>query len=554
MRKKVLIILTILGVIQLFCFFCYWHIRNKDILQIECGDGRLAFYYTSSEKLYANGENIRINSYFHEETGEYYLFFPDSFRNKRCRISLLGAEELAVNGGFYRTDSDADFLQEGRYSLAANDFFYVLNVMYGSDIPSAFISLSTENLPLLQESKENTDTGFLNMYNAGGDIQYQDEMVEIHGRGNSSWEYQQQKGYAITLASDAALVEAISSDKWNLIGNGYDHSLIENQIIYELAETVGLKYSPKLEHVDLYIDGEYVGVYLLTTKIRVAESSVDIENLDKETEILNDLPLYEYEAYGEIEPEAGESKGFLIPNNPWDITGGYLIEQDHAERYVEEASGFTTMQGNGFAIKEPQFATKEQAEYIRGFVQELTDAMVSGDGINPYTGKSYTEYIDLDSFVKNYIIQEITKNMDMNLTSQFFYKPRGINSLLYAGPVWDFDYTFGMSDAVVWDTALNNPKDLLAVKSYDPRQPGFSFGSLYRQDTFYKRVVWSYRNEFRERLQYLLNLGIDEYTGRIEKSAAMHHIRWESEEGQQEAAAVIKNFLEQRLRYLDEVW
>lgn len=554
MRKKILVFLLVSGFVQLTCFLYYWYMGNEDILRIECGDGELAVYYELTDRFYGDEDGILINGYQDEETGEYYLFFPADIRNVRCRLLLFGAEQLTVNGNIYATDSYAEFLEEGRYSLAANGSFYVLNVMYGSDIPSVFIKLDSENLPLLQESKENFDSGYLSMYDADGRMQYQDRVEEIHGRGNSSWEYQQQKGYAITLASEYALIKDCMSDKWNLIGNGYDHSLVENQMIYNLAEDVGLAYSPKLSHIDLYIDGEYVGVYLLTTKVRVAENSVAIDSLEKETELLNELPLNEYEVYGENGPEPGESKGCLIPDNPRDITGGYLIEQEHAERYEKEVSGFSTEQGNNFVIKSPEYASREQAEYIRGFVQEITDAITAEDGRNPYTGRSLEEYIDIDSFAKNYIIQEITKNMDMNLTSQFFYKPRGIESLLYAGPVWDFDYTFGMADTEVWNTALNDPEDLLAEQMYDSVQPGFTFGSLYQREIFYKNVVWIYRNEFRNRLQYLLDSGIDEYAARIKKSSAMNHVRWEVEEEYLTTVDNIKKFLEKRLEFLDSVW
>lgn len=554
MRRRTVLTLMLLGVIQLFLLLYWRSVSNEDRFRIECGDGRLAFYYTSSNRRYADDANIRINGYRDEDSGEYYLFFPKAFCNKKSRLELLGADVLFVNGESYETESRVGFLGEGRYSLAANGDFYVLNVMYGSDIPSVFIDLDMDSLVYIQESKENTDSGHINMYDAEGNIQYRDGLADIHGRGNSSWDYQRQKGYAITLASDGGLVEEVVSDKWNLIGNGYDESLIENQIMYDLAEEVGLAYSPRLRHIDLYIEGEYVGVYLLTTKVRIARDSVDIDNLEKETELLNDLPLYEFEAYGDVDARPGSSKGFRIPVNPVDITGGYLIEQDHSDRYAQEASGFCNKQGDGFVIKSPQYASREQVGYIQAYLQELTDAITAGDGRNPDTGRSYGQYIDVDSFVKNYIIQEIPKNMDMNLTSQFFYKPRGENSLLYAGPVWDFDYTFGMADNIVYDTALDDPEGLLGEYSYDAENPGFSFADLYRHRDFRDSVARIYRGEFGERLEDLLDSGIDAYAREISRSAEMNRARWGMEEEHRAAVEGIKAFLKKRVDYLNGVW
>lgn len=94
-------------------------------------------------------------------------------------------------------------------------------------------------------------------------------------------------------------------------------------------------------------------------------------------------------------------------------------------------------------LKSPEYATEAQAKYISGYWQELEDALYSETGYNSL-GKHYTEYIDIVSWAKQYLIQEWTSNWDAGLTSNFFYKD--VDSKLFAGPLWDFDTAIGNSE------------------------------------------------------------------------------------------------------------
>ena len=96
--------------------------------------------------------------------------------------------------------------------------------------------------------------------------------------------------------------------------------------------------------------------------------------------------------------------------------------------------------GQPVIIKSPEYAAKEQVEYIKNYYQEFENAVLSGDGYN-HLGKHFTDYIDLESFAKMYVFQEFIKNLDAGLTSCYFYKDVG--NKIVAGPAWDFDSAFG---------------------------------------------------------------------------------------------------------------
>lgn len=558
MKNRIYFGIIIFCSLQLLVLF-FWRMNAAaDILQVEYDGSRLYFYYRCMDRLYHDDSNIQINSYQDEKSGEFYLFFPKAFEGKRSKLLLYGADELVVNRQFYRNDDKIGFLEEGRYSVAVGESFYVLNVMYGGDIPSVFISLETGNMDYVHEEKENSDTGSMNMYDADGALLYSNSLLDMHGRGNYSWRYHRKKGYAISLAAKGALTGNTISDRWNLIGSSYDPYLIKNKIIYDMSYMTGLEYSPRTEYIELYVCGEYMGTYLLTNKIKIGQDSVDIIDLGKQTEAVNGQQLEAYEAYAVEDGEDIDSKGFHIPNNPADISGGYLIEQEIYDRYAEEPSGFRTASGSSFVIQSPEYASREQVDYIQAYMQELETALSGDGGINPENGKHYTAYIDMESFVKDYLLQEISKNYDMNVTSQYFYKPSGDNSVLYAGPVWDFDNSMGTSSNYmggdeITGTKMDNPRDLLA-EYYFYREDNFSFPSFYLHDDFKQAAIRAYYQEFKPRLNTILETGLEEYGSQLGNSNEMNRIRWQLDKDWQTEISKIKDFMTKRMEFLDEVW
>ena len=62
--------------------------------------------------------------------------------------------------------------------------------------------------------------------------------------------------------------------------------------------------------------------------------------------------------------------------------------------------------------------------------------------MNPETGRSWEEYLDRDSWVKMYMLQDFLAQWDVESFSFFVYKEAD-DPLLYCGPVWDFDLSMG---------------------------------------------------------------------------------------------------------------
>ena len=171
--------------------------------------------------------------------------------------------------------------------------------------------------------------------------------------------------------------------------------------------------------------------------------------------------------------------------------------------------------------------------------------------------ESIIKLIDLDSFVKKYLVEEVTKNYDGGVTSSFFYKPSDAESTkLFAGPVWDYDVAFGNCNL---DKIAPNPEGLSKL---DNHMWGTEiFAKLYAQEEFYQRSVTLYEEKVLPYLNQLLESRIDELSRQTKQSRLLNDIRWENlsnrhqyYEEYENNIRYLKYFIEKRRDFLNEVW
>ena len=240
-----------------------------------------------------------------------------------------------------------------------------------------------------------------------------------------------------------------------------------------------------------------------------------------------------------------------------DISGGYLFERELPTRYTGELAGFITDQGDCYVLQSPQYASKEQVDYIADLMQEFQDAVSTEVGIHPQTGKHYSDYIDVDSFVRKYLAEEISKNYDGGVTSSFFYKPQDtVSDKIFAGPVWDFDVAFGNCNL---DEIASNPVGITRLS--DHVYGTEVFARLYEKEDFYSDMVMLYEQKALPYLQTLLAGGIDRMVAESRQSAELDSIRWESLENRYQYykdydndVRYLKYFIQERVCFLNSVW
>ena len=131
-------------------------------------------------------------------------------------------------------------------------------------------------------------------------------------------------------------------------------------------------------NIDLYINGDYMGSYLITEKSKSEKRESTLLDLEEATSKANDnADLETYEQKGTNDYKAGTQKWVDIPNDPEDITGGYLFELELGERYKDETSGFvTTTGGQAVTMKCPECVSENQIKYISEFYQNMENAFI----------------------------------------------------------------------------------------------------------------------------------------------------------------------------------
>ena len=481
---------------------------------------------------------------------KYYLFLPGGLDLAEARIWFAGSGEVTVNGTKLRSGDrvpglKADEAAVIRYSGRG----YSVRVMQGSPIPALFVNTATGDMKKIDRSKEYKEAADLLMFNGDGSAAYDGALEHMKLRGHTSALFNK-KGYTIKLAQKTDLLGMGKAKKWVLTSNARDHSLIRNQICFGLAACVGLPYTPECRPVELYLNHSYNGAYILQEKVEIGENRVDIRDLEKATEAVNEKPLSDYPAAGSKRYAKGKYKYVDIPENPEDITGGYLMEYECSdERYGSGPSVYTTTRGKLIVVQEPEYASKAQMDYVSAFMQGFENAIFAADGVDPDTGKRYDEFIDFESLVLKYMLEEISKNLDGNKSSQFFYKPVDDESkVAFAGPAWDYDSTFGDYGRAKDSKGLVVPTGFYH-NTVDKN--GYWWPHLYEKPEYYEAVRRMWQERYAPALRAVLGLEKDEsghvrsiadYAAAIEKTAAMNFILWPMRQSSENIARCGKTF------------
>ena len=264
------------------------------------------------------------------------------------------------------------------------------------------VSIETENKqPITEKDKKISGKFSLNYKGVNG---YQDidaASMTIKGRGHSTWKLAK-KPYKIKFDDKVSLFGLTAAREWVLLANHADKSLIRNKLAMDIGNVLdNVPFSPHAFYVDVYVNGEYMGVYTLIEQIEVAEGRIEGEkdSINVDTDYLLEL--------------GGEEEQTSFGTN---IVHSLLYV------YIE--------------IKNPDsdVITKEQYDYVRNYVIEADRAVKELDG--------YEEYIDVPSLIDWFLLNELSYNIDGTFRrSDYMLKQKG--GKLYMATYWDYDYAFG---------------------------------------------------------------------------------------------------------------
>ncbi len=523
-----------------------------------------------SDKEFALSVWVRKNSsvkwWKEEQNNKYFLFLPGAFQGKKLDLEIFGTEVVYIDGKKVKNGGKYRFTQ-GQHTVCMNNAkdspAYSLEVMYTSKIPALFLETDSGTLDQLHATKDYSESGTALFLDGKGHKYFEGNIEEIHCRGNSSFEDTDKKSYTIKLEQKTDLFGMGSAKKWILIANAFDNTLLRNTTAFAIAKLLNLAYTPDAQYVDVYANGNFLGNYLLTEKIEVGKNRVSVRDLEEEVKTLNDnMPLDSMEFFMEPQGRLFSTKGYRIPEEPDNISGGYLLELDSSDRYGLEASGFLTSRMQPVVFASPKYASYEQVSYIANRYQDFEDAIFSEDGYSPYTGAAYSNYIDMDSFARKYLLEEFVKNLDASFTSQYLYKyDDSISDKFFAGPCWDYDKSIAASGITESGIDLHDPVGLYAASQEKDSDIWYA---LYQHEDFRKEVAKVFFQDFEPQLRQWAKEILYQNKELIEKSNDCNMVRWNTFSESAELAQKqelyhakveeLLTFMEQRLEYLKSEW
>ncbi len=432
-------------------------------------------------------------------SANYYLFLPSNADLSALKFWFEGTasiDDKELTSGV-PTDALAEINEGGvakKYKFTINSTSYDVTALKSGEVGTIYIDTQSGSLSAINGSEDKSawESGSIMVVKPDGTVDYNGIMDKMSGRGNGTWSTDLKKPYNIKLNKSTSLLNMAAAKKWCLLANAMDNSLIKDELTYDFADYIGIKYQPHSKPVDLFVNGQYLGAYNLAEKVEIKSNRLDISDAYESLEIANgtvdsttgatipaDLSNTAVNTANAptISKYTGHTVGAYRYSNlkdPSDYTGGYLYELEISNRWVTENAGFCGYNRQGWVLKNCDYASQNMVKYSYDLLYALGSSVYNGGVVpnkstttncsslsnltlaygsksvtNPapatqYQGKRWSDLLDADSAVIYYWTQEFFKNMDSSASSTYFYKESdAVDSKLYAGPMWDMDNSLG---------------------------------------------------------------------------------------------------------------
>lgn len=453
---------------------------------------------------------------WYEIDGVCYLFLPNSLRegeeielfNAYHRDATLDSVKIPANG-------IADFRAKAgeEYKFGMGDVTRSVKFMYSNAESALFIN-NTDDFDgmdffsYLKSDKSNSVSAYGALTTSGGVVSA--DIKKLKGRGNTSWNADK-KGFNVTFNDNVEIAGMDKGKKFSLVSNFQDAAMARNRILFDLSDAVGVPYASDSRMIDLYTNGIYQGTYQICQKIETGKNTMmddidDKEYLDKDTGLVRD----DFSFVAEIDPNPSE--------DDFHFSTQYL--------------GNLTVKAPELDGDDPNLATVRG--YIRGKVNTMFDKLNS-------RAADIADYIDIDSFAKVYLINELGKNWDSGASSFFMtYKKDAKGSYkFFASPVWDYDNSLGNANGVENDLRRMGITDYtLPTGWFATKKGGYSGSNILataaRHPDVMRRVYEVWFEDFVPALDALNGvsehsdeiLTAEEYRKIIKASAGMNYMVW----------------------------
>ncbi len=457
----------------------------------------------------SDGQTEEISIY-ESEDGNSYVFLPSYANMEDVRVALSSSHQISLGGINLSNGMTCElFMLETGYPLEINGQQETVLWFYQSaNVATMYIETSSGGMDTIYADKAHEENASIALHTPTGDIEYIDRNCLLKGRGNSTWK-EEKKPFLLKLSSEAGLLGMGEDTDWILLANSLDESNLHNKLVLDMADKAIDEWTPRCEYVDVYLNGQYNGLYLLAEKVESGPNRLNIDT----------------------------------------GTGDFLCTVDFSIRAETLAHPFYTENGRMIAICEPNHLSSISTEQIMQLVNQQEQILLSQGDL------TQSQLVNLDSWIRKYLVDEIAANTDADLSSSYFYYSDGV---FYGGPVWDYDMAFG-------NTIQNHYPQAFIAKNY-LKYSGFNsvyYNALFGNASFVKRMSEVFENEFLPILNDMIDHEIQDTADRIALAANMNQIRWPIQVSEHpelqpwsryiNTADSIIHYLEERTEFLSDV-
>ena len=352
----------------------------------------------------------------------------------------------------------------------------------------------------------------------------------IRGRGNSTW-HAPKKPYRVRFRENISLFGHSAAENWVLLANWFDATQgIKNAFAFELGARLNVPFTPSYHPVDLYLNGTYQGTYMLTQHRQIAPNGVT----------------------------PGPGRVEIDPNNGW------LVEMDFRWDEEDEDPKFRTrnfdlplvMKNSDFPLAD--YTNQDATNFIVRDWNNFCDLMASGS----FPENGYRDLIDMQSIINMFIVQVLTNNHDFNHPGSNFWH-KNINGKIAAGPLWDFDLSFGAwhegMNGTLQDLYYTNPThNIWARREQAPNvrpNPTYPFFARFLDDPVFSAARRKSWNDNKVAIFSMVDF-VDEMADKLRVSTTENYKIWRTDEQVDFDywVNVLRDYVIERINFLDGVY
>jgi len=422
-----------------------------------------------------NGKNTHVVSgWCYDDT--LFVAVPSYVCDDSLKIYLACGERFDVTDTL--TDEIVSFVHPEYGYKVKGKRDYVLVILKSANIPTVYIDTESGSDEYINEDKSHKERCNLLVINSDGEVSYSfyGFGCSIKGRGNSTWRMEK-KPYLLKLPKKSSFLGMKPAKKWVFLANAADQTNLRNKIVYDFARRIDFGFVPDSRYADVFLNGKYNGLYLITEKVEYAENRLYMPDCDSL----------------------------------------FLFHQTSSFQGKGRDNCFVTELGQEIVIDYPEDYTEKSYETARFVVQNM-EFLIMGD-----QDAEFEKHFDFNSWICKFLIDDVFENTDCDFLSSYFYAVYyGENVKYYAGPIWDYDKSIGGN----W---CNYDSDMFFAyriwkhkKEYTPY-----YHSLYDKPLFREKVCEKYEKVFCPLLGDLVyGKGIDDLAEEIAVASFINSKRW----------------------------